>query len=104
MKILRFFKRELTDQVKLIKQIKNSPLSKWGRSFKRNMELTYAIASAEWKKMWTGKEYMVFLSDEHTKFYVLSERELAGVLRYAKRKKFMRRPEMRKRLVYRTDV
>ncbi len=99
-KILRFAEQEITTQIKLTK---NSPLVKWGRKFfGYKMPLAYAIAKAEFKKVWTGREYVVFLSDDHTRFFVFSEREMGGILYYAKKRLFMRRPEMRQRIVYRT--
>ena len=98
--ILRFVEQEINTKIRLTK---NSPLVKWCRTFfNYKLALAYAIAKAELKKMWTGREYVVFLSDEHTRFYVFSEGEMGGILRYAKRKLFMRRNEMRQRIVYRT--
>lgn len=98
--ILHFAEQEITTQIRLTK---NSPLVKWCRVFfGYKLRLAYAIAKAELKKMWTGREYVVFLSDDHTRFYVFSEGEMGGILRYAKRRLFMRRPEMRQRIVYRT--
>lgn len=98
-RILRMAEQEIEAQMRLMRK---SPLARWGRKFLYKMRFAYAIAQAEFKKVWTGREYVVFLSDEHTRFYVFSENEMGGILRYAKKRLFMRRPEMRRRIVYRT--
>ena len=97
---MRFVEQEITTQIRLTK---NSPLVKWCRVFfSYKLRLAYAIAEAELKKVWTGREYVVFLSDDHTRFYVSSEGKMGGILHYAMKRLFMRRPEMRQRIVYRT--
>lgn len=96
-----FIEKEIDAQLKLMKR---SPLYLFWIKSKIKCRLIYAILSAELRKLFTGREYVVFTSDYDTHFYVFSEREMSGILRYAKRRLFMRRPEMRKRIVYRTSA
>ncbi|MCM1169977.1 MAG: hypothetical protein NC048_10040 [Bacteroides sp.] len=95
------FEKALDNYLALLKK---SPLAKCWRRFAYNMKFVCAVARAEFRKVWTGKEYAVFMSDNFDRFYVFSEQELGGILRWAKKRKFMRRPEMRRRIVYRTAV
>lgn len=63
----------------------------------------WAIFKCEFKTMWTGRQYCVIASDFGDHFSVMSLGVAAGLFKYAKRRLFMRRPEMRRRFMWPKD-
>lgn len=66
----------------------------------RAFRFVWAIFRCEFKTMWTGRQHCVIASDFGDHFSVMSLGVAAGLFKFAKRRLFMRRPEMRKRFMW----
>ena len=94
-----FLKKEWGDQLRLMEK---SPLVRWGKDLAVDARMALAIGKAECKKTFLGGEYLVVWSDDRRHFFVMPEDDMSRIFGYMKRRRFMRRPDMRDRIAYST--